>query len=361
MRGFHLFFCCLSMSGAGQSVFAEDSLFAKPGRMIEVEKGSRLSLYCIGSGRPTILLESGFGGGAAATWSKLQPVLGAITRTCSYDRAGYGFSILGSNVPRDLHRAVADLTQLLQRSGERAPFLLAGHSNGGLIISAFADRFPRRVAGLVFLDAAVVLPEDKLLPAEPKQPLDAQSRSHLDRIQRCLERAIKGSLPGASGGDECVDRSWFVGMSPDLAAAEIANQSKPDYWRAYLSEAEQNYSSTLSRQARERLPHRWLDLPVWVYTASASAMSDEAAAKAFGLDPRNNAALAEARQNRARGERRQQAVCKLSRACKAVLVPTADHLVHNEVTSGIADSIRQFVEAFRSSGPGSRPRARLGR
>jgi pimeloyl-ACP methyl ester carboxylesterase len=87
---------------------SDASLFAKPGRMIPMGKGSRLSMYCIGRGSPTIILESGFGG-TAATWMRLQPVLGELTRTCSYDRAGYGFGQLGSNLPRDLDRSAADL------------------------------------------------------------------------------------------------------------------------------------------------------------------------------------------------------------------------------------------------------------
>jgi pimeloyl-ACP methyl ester carboxylesterase len=252
-------YCILLLVLLGHSAQAENSLFAKPGKMVPVGKESRLSMYCVGDGAPTIILESGFGGGAAATWMRLQPLLGKLTRTCSYDRAGYGFSQLGSNLPRDLNQAVADLDVLLERSGETPPYILVGHSNGGLIIGAFADLHPNKVAGLVFLDAAVALQEDPARLAD--QPsLDGALRAHLDKIRRCLKRAEAGLVPAS--GDECVDPSWYSTLPADLAAAEIANRSKPDYWRAYLSEAENNYSSALSQQARALLP---LHLPVRVF------------------------------------------------------------------------------------------------
>ena len=166
-----------------QSISAETSLFARPGRMISIGEGSQLSMYCIGQGTPTIILESGFGGGTAATWMRLQPLLGELTRTCSYDRAGYGFSSIGRNTPRDLNRAVADLAVLLKRSGEKPPYILAGHSNGGLMIGAYADLYPERVAGLVFFDAAVVLPEDATFATAPSG-MDASLRQRLERILR---------------------------------------------------------------------------------------------------------------------------------------------------------------------------------
>jgi hypothetical protein len=62
---------------------AAASLFFKPGKMVAVGKGSRLSLYCSGTGAPTVILESGFGGGTATTWNRLQPLLSGITRACS--------------------------------------------------------------------------------------------------------------------------------------------------------------------------------------------------------------------------------------------------------------------------------------
>lgn len=333
-------FCFL----VGQGVWAQTSLFAKPGRMIDIGRGSRLSMYCVGQGAPTIVLESGFGGGTAATWMRLQPLLGGLTRTCSYDRAGYGFSSLGRNIPRDLNRAVGDLAVLLKRSGEKPPYILAGHSNGGLMIGAYADLYPKRVRGLVFLDAAVVLPEDAALPVTSSD-LDPSLKRRLEAIHRCLARAEAGLVPTV--GDECVNPAWYSKLPADLAAAEIANRSKLDYWRAYLSEAAHNYSSKLSAQARALLPHKWAHLPVRAFVASVSEMSDEAAAKSFGFESIDEAALAQERANRARGEKRQQSLCDFVKDCRAVKVPTANHLVQNEALPQVVESFRELVMDVR--------------
>lgn len=290
-------------------------LFANPGRMIDVGKGSRLSLYCSGTGSPTVVLESGFGGGTAATWDTLQPLLNKKVRVCSYDRAGYGFSTLGSNVPRDLNHAVADLDRLLQRSGEKPPYILAGHSNGGLIVGAFADLHPSKVKGLIFLDAAVSLPIDRETTPAPPAPIDESLQKHLDQIRRCLDRANKGLK--ASPSDECVDSNWYSTVPRDLARAEIANRSKPDFWRAYLSEAESNYGPAISNQARSLLPHRWTKIPIRVFIADMG---------------------------RGRFEERQAHVCTLSSNCKVTRVPTKNHLVHNEALPQVVESIAELTQ-----------------
>jgi pimeloyl-ACP methyl ester carboxylesterase len=324
---------------------SDPSLFAKPGKLVSIGKGSHLSMYCIGRGSPTIVLESGFGGGTAATWSRLQPLFGELTRTCSYDRAGYGFSRLGSNLPRDLTQSVADLAVLLRRSGERPPYILAGHSNGGLMIGAFADRHPNSVAAMMFFDAAVALPEDLSLTASDSGSIGDSLKAHLERIRNCLARAEKRLVPEV--GDNCVDPSWYSGLPADLAAAEIANRAKVDYWRAYLSEAENNYSSKLSEQARALLPHRWMHLPVRVFVASVSQTNDEAAARAFGIDSSDRASLENARSSRARGEQRQERICNGAIDCQIERVPTANHLVHNEALPQVVEAARQLVQSVR--------------
>lgn len=68
--------------------------------MAAVRGGKKLSMYCVGAGWPVVILETGFGGGAYHAWHKLQPLLGRVARTCSYDRAGYGFSELGGDLFR---------------------------------------------------------------------------------------------------------------------------------------------------------------------------------------------------------------------------------------------------------------------
>ena len=159
--------------------------------MVKISHGAKLSLYCRGGGSPTVVLESGFGGGTYEEWHMLQPRLADVTRTCSYDRAGYGFSELGADLPRNIQHDVLDLHTLLKASGERGPYILVGHSDGGHIIGAYTDLYPNEVAALVFLDAAVLLDKEQLSGPKEKPSLDMRRYydSKLAEIRECLKRA----------------------------------------------------------------------------------------------------------------------------------------------------------------------------
>ena len=357
MRRPLLFCCVLSLATAEpRTAQAGDlagwTLFGKPGEMIPVGKGSRLSLYCVGSGSPTIVLETGFGGGTALTWHKLQPLLGSVTRTCSYDRAGYGFSELGNNLPRDLEHMVEDLGAMLARSGEKPPYVLVGHSNGGYVTSVYAKLHPRQIAGLIFLDAAVSLPEDVQAAGARKEPVSDGLQSRLDRLRRCLERSRKKDAGPISGpGNECVDTHHYSALPGPAAAVEISNRSKPDYWRAYLSEAESNYKGLISGQARKYLPHKWENIPVRVFIASITSLPDKDAAKAFGIDAGGRGALQEARANRARWEKRQARLCDLASDCQVFRIPTHEHMVHNAALETVMEQIRVLVLNVRLAPP----------
>lgn len=253
-------------------------LFEGPGRMVGVGRGSELSLYCVGSGGPTVVLESGFGGGTAETWRKLQPRLGRLRRTCSYDRAGYGFSTLGRNLPRDLKHMVRDLEVLLERSGEKGPYVLVGHSNGGRNVMEFARRNPKKVAGMVLLDAAVILSGDG---GEKRKVLAPELERHLEELRGCV----------ANG--KCVEE-------------------KPDYWRAYLSEAEWNYRGDGKKVGKVR----WDGYPVRVFVAVMG---------------------------RKVWEERLERVCEVARDCKVARVETRNHLVHDEALELVVEVIGDMV------------------
>jgi pimeloyl-ACP methyl ester carboxylesterase len=113
--------------------------------------GRRLYLECSGSGSPTVLLEAGFGG-STDNWKSVLPQLGKITRTCAYDRAGLGQSdpIPGAH---DAGDEISDLEALLKRARIEPPYVVVGHSYGGLLARLFARDHPDQVSGLVFVDS----------------------------------------------------------------------------------------------------------------------------------------------------------------------------------------------------------------
>ncbi|MEQ8230440.1 MAG: alpha/beta fold hydrolase [Gammaproteobacteria bacterium] len=122
-----------------------------PGRLVDVG-GHDLHIDCRGRGGPVIVLESGIGG-FSLEWRAVQAALSPRTRVCAYDRAGYGWSE-PANGPRTAAGAAAELHELLAAAGEAPPYLLAGHSYGGLIVREFAARWPHAVAGVALIDAA---------------------------------------------------------------------------------------------------------------------------------------------------------------------------------------------------------------
>jgi pimeloyl-ACP methyl ester carboxylesterase len=121
------------------------------GSLVPIGGGRSLYLRCQGTGRPTVVLEAGFGGNAT-NWQVVQPQIARTTRTCSYDRAGLGNSVAMPGV-HDAADEVADLGRLVRAAHLPAPYVVVGHSYGGLLVRLFARAHPRDVAGVVLVDA----------------------------------------------------------------------------------------------------------------------------------------------------------------------------------------------------------------
>jgi pimeloyl-ACP methyl ester carboxylesterase len=122
-----------------------------PGQLVDVG-GYRLHLWCTGEGAPAVILDTGLGG-SSADWGFVQPDVARLTRVCSYDRAGMGYSDSGPS-PRTARRIASELATLLDRSGTAGPVVLVGASIAGFNVRVFAADHPERAAGLVLVDAS---------------------------------------------------------------------------------------------------------------------------------------------------------------------------------------------------------------
>jgi pimeloyl-ACP methyl ester carboxylesterase len=149
--------------------------------------GYHLRVNCVGSGEPTIIFDSGTGSGIEA-WRAVQPTVGGFTRACAYNRAGYGQSNPGP-LPRTSEQIVSELHTLLKNSCLPGPYVLVGHSFGGLNIHLYASTYPQDVAGLVFVDGT------------PAEFCDRWAASGLADVRPCIRCPIQsGAL-----GSECLN------------------------------------------------------------------------------------------------------------------------------------------------------------
>jgi pimeloyl-ACP methyl ester carboxylesterase len=266
-----------SVGGGYQTV--RESLEAKayppPGQLIDVG-GHRLHLYCTGSGSPTVVLEPGHGG-SSSDFGWITPAVARETRVCVYDRAGRGWSD-ATNGPQDGAHIAADLHTLLERAHVPGPYVLAGHSFGGLYIHSFAEQFPDQVAGMVLLDSTAPNPG-------PAQPTDTESYSFLRRVVvllpalahlgagRLLNPLSYGTLPPRSRDEARANSatarhlaSWIEEVLAASASAQQASlltdlDGKPlivltaDTGNDVKWQSAQEHMATLSTNSLHRVAH----------------------------------------------------------------------------------------------------------
>lgn len=127
--------------------------FPVQGRLIDIGGGRHMQIDCRGSGAPTVVFESGLDTMGSLSWAAVHDKIASTTRACAYSRAGIMWSEprAGEFEPDGEAR---DLHALLLAAGERAPFVMVGHSLGGPYIMNFTRLYPQDVAGLVFVDAS---------------------------------------------------------------------------------------------------------------------------------------------------------------------------------------------------------------
>ena len=130
----------------------DERRFPPPGGLVDIG-GFKLHLKRQGSGQPMVVLEAGIAA-TSISWSLVQTRLARFSTVYSYDRAGLGWSEprRDRSRPCTLGQMVGEPEALLRKDGLSAPFILVGHSFGGLLVRAFAHTYPEQVAGLVLVD-----------------------------------------------------------------------------------------------------------------------------------------------------------------------------------------------------------------
>jgi pimeloyl-ACP methyl ester carboxylesterase len=181
----------LASIGGGYQTLGEAAdarAYPMPGQLIEVG-GHRLHLSCTGAGAPTVVLEPG-GGGMSSILGWIAPAVARDTRVCVYDRAGRGWSE-PADTAQDGAQIATDLHTLLQRGHVPGPYVLAGHSFGGLYVLTFAARYPDEVAGMVLVDSTA--PASAAKPGTPS-PGHGGSSDGMSRVSALVSTAARLGL-----------------------------------------------------------------------------------------------------------------------------------------------------------------------
>jgi pimeloyl-ACP methyl ester carboxylesterase len=232
-----------SAAGVQQALTVRDRRqYPAPGLLIHVD-GRQIHLQVRGadSDGPTVVLEAGMGS-FSPNWYWVQEELAPVVRSVSYDRAGLGWS-RRSRRPRDAQTIAMELRDALREAAIEPPYVLAGHSFGGLPVRAFADLYPELTAGLVLVDASH--PDQWVRWPMPRadQILEASQRLfgwlgwlgvlralNLSRgisaglpARQAAELRASAALPGFAATEAAQMRSWSVSREQLNAAAPLGD------------------------------------------------------------------------------------------------------------------------------------------
>jgi pimeloyl-ACP methyl ester carboxylesterase len=250
----------IAVGGMAEAIIEAGDRAAPPtGQLIDVG-GHRLWIDCTGTGSPTVVLESGLAE-SSFYWARISATVAETTKVCVYDRAGRGRSE-AAPAPQDGLEVAADLHTLLAASGNSGPYVLAGHSSGGVYVRIYAAEYPDEVAGMVLLDAQPPDPFTSL----PGYPAFYNSTPTIYGILPSVARlGVFRLLYGSAFGD---------------LPAPARDQERADQASVRLQVSARDEVAQLRASLREAMDLTSLDgLPLVVLTAGSEAQAGWVAAQ----------------------------------------------------------------------------------
>jgi pimeloyl-ACP methyl ester carboxylesterase len=260
------------------------------GELVDIGGGQRLYSVVKGMGAPAVVFESGFAA-TSLNWMQVQDAVAEGSRTVAYDRGGLGWSVgAGSVSVRTPGKIAEELRAMLRASEVEPPYVLVGHSFGGLVMRRFALEYLEEVVGVVLVDP---------MRTEEWPPVNDGRRAVVERSVRLTRYAVtiaklgvarvvvrsllcgSGRVSGAIGrvsgtqGRYLIGRlTSEVGKMPEAARPAVAaHWSDPMFYRGMLAHLEALTASV--EEMHDAAPIE--GVPVVVVTpGSAEALSEEA-------------------------------------------------------------------------------------
>lgn len=231
------------------------TLYPAQGDLIAVD-GSDMHIYCIGEGSPTVLFEAGLGGNYM-DWELVQPTIAAQTRACAYDRSGMGYSdYVGASL--DTQATAQRLRHLLNEAQIEAPYILVGHSVGGIHVRSFYELYPDDVLGMVLVDSSHEN-QGQYLPAPP---------AIIDTLSSVVPLLARiGVLRGLGIANQNI-------VTEHLTSEQVAQVSaivnRTSFWQALTAE---NHMATLDTN-QQIAPSSMGDLSLIVISQDVASMEE---------------------------------------------------------------------------------------
>jgi len=304
----------------------DDHNHPAPGALVDVD-GQQLHLWCTGSGSPTVVLESGLGG-FSHDWSHVQPDIATTTRVCSYDRAGYGWSD-SVDEPKTSAETASDLHSLLTSAGERGPFLLVGHSLGGIHVRSFAGLFPDDVAGAVLVDSAH---EQQATRLAMLAPLDD---SQLAGLNLCRRLSPFGVLRLLRAHNESIPDSLSISTEVE------ANWTSRLYQTRFCSTVRDEFIAIQVELSRPEPPAHLGDLPLTVLSSDRDLAVDQ--------EPVNGVTTTDLEEATRVAAGLQAELAALSTDSAHQVVADAGHYIHWDRPEVVLDAIDDAITDWRRS------------
>ena len=336
------FACGEALAEPQRTGTVDDSAYLAAVRLVEVEPGRSLNLYCLGEGSPVVVFEGGLTE-PTNTWGLVQPHVGAETTACSYDRAGVGYSDEISR-PATAQNMVDDLHRLLTAAKLRPPYIMVGASSGALNARLFAYTYPGEVVGLVLVDPSHEDQTESFRKLDPRglspEEWDAQVIEPTIALRReCIAAIEANILPDSEMHKKC-SFSPYPQLSPEVQEATTRFQMAPRFQRAQLSEEEHVFRTTVHQLKTATRPLG--TMPVVVL--------------AQDRPPAPTEPLSEERRER-RAARYElwlslsQASARVSERGEMRIVPGAGHNIALEKPEAVISAVHDVIRAI-NEGPG---------